>query len=319
MLFDLKKHGVTQSILQGFLKCRVYADLSIQGWTSLKTGASLQFGEITHTILEKVYVQVRDDHRDSPPDAEEINQMIEDEVEAWEKSPRGSRAGGEAHQQLQQNAALLQAVLPGYFKFWGKEDFKKVKWVDLEKEFEVMLCGIKFRGKIDGVFRDASKGLNLLETKTKGRIEEQNLSDLLAFDFQTDTYALAAEKIYGELPKGARYNILRRPGERQLKGESLESYTHRVGQRVLKEPKHYFIRYRIDKPRVEIKEFRRQLELKVKEFVAWREGKLPTYRNETACLDRYGACRFLPICANKNYNGFYKRDKFFQELNANGL
>lgn len=320
--YNPRTDGITQSIVSGFMKCRVFSKLSLQGWTPLKTGAALQFGEMAHGVLENVYLEVSEGKRKTAPTQKEVYALIKGQVDAWEKSPRGQRAGDEQVQQLELNAALLEAVLPHYFRFWASEDFSKIQWVALEKEFEVELeipifGMVKLRGKIDGVYRDASKHLKVFETKTKGRIEEDSLSELLAFDFQTDYYAIACGKIWNELPTGARYNIVRRPGQKlSKKGETLTAFRQRVEKEVIDDPKHYFIRYQIDKPKKDLAEFKRQLEQKIKDLIDWKEGRLPTYRNETACMDRFGACRYLKICASQNYDGFYKRERMFEELGA---
>lgn len=316
--YDPRKDGVTQSILSGFLKCREFSRLSLEGWTPLKTGAALQFGEIAHNVLDVVYSEVRDGKRKKSPQQEEVVGYIAEQQKLWEKSVRGMRAGKEESEQLEVNAALLEAVLPHYFKFWEKEDFGGVKWVALEKEFDLFLYGVRMRGKIDGLFRDKAGALQLLETKTKGRIEEGNLFDLLAFDFQTNYYDVAAEQVFKEAPKGARYNVIRRPGQKLKQGERLGDYVKRVEKEIIDDPKHYFLRFRIDKPKKEMDLFKKELQIKVKDFVDWCDGKIPTYRNETACMDRFGACRFLKICSSGNYDGFYKREQMHQELAPEG-
>lgn len=315
MTYNPKVDGVTQSILSGFLKCRQYSRLSLDGWTSMRTGAALQFGEMAHGVLESIYNQVKDG-RKSPPNREEVYEEIQKQIEAWEASSRGGRADAEAVQQLEQNVALLEAVLPSYFKFWGAEDFQKVQWVALEQEFSLELFGVRIRGKIDGIFRNNVKALRMFETKTKGRIEEDQLVDLLAFDFQTDFYSLACQQLYGELPTGARYNIIRRPGEKLGKAESLKAYKERVTAKVMDDPKHYFVRFQINKAKKELELFKKELKMQIDEFVAWNEGKLPTYRNVTACMDRFGSCRFLKICSAQNYAGFFKRQNLFPELSV---
>ncbi len=312
--YDPHKHGLSQGLLSGFLKCREFARLSIEGWKPLRTGGALQFGIMAHGVLDKVYIQVRDNRRRVAPEKPEVLRLIQKEIDSWEASPAGQRMGPEDVQQLELNAALLEAVLPGYFKFWEKEDFQKVKWVSLEEWFEFELFGVKLHGRIDGLFRAADGTLQVFETKTKGRIEEENIFDLLAFDFQTDFYTVAAQQIHGERPTGARYNIIRRPGEKLKKQEKLSAFKARVEKAVEKEPEYYFQRFRINKPVKDFERFMRELEFKIREFVAWREGKLPTYRNETACMGKFGACSFLKICANGNYKQFYKKPKLLEEL-----
>jgi len=306
--FNPLKEGISQSLLCGFLKCRQMSKINLEGWTPLKTASVLQFGEMAHGVLERLYTE----DRKKPPTTEEVLRFIKEQVDIWEKSPRGQRASGEDAEQLEMNTALLEAVLPSYFKFWGKEDFGGLKWLALEKEFEIDFQGYKLRGKIDGVYNKG--GIWVFETKTKGRIEEQNIAELLAFDFQSDYYTLACEKMYGKMPVGMRYNIIRRPGQKLGKKENLSSFKTRVEDEVLADPKHYFIRYRVDKTKKDLDIFKKELRQILDEFRDWVEGKLPTYKNPVSCMDKYGACRYLRICASGNYTGFYKRQHLFSEL-----
>ena len=316
--YDPRRDGVTQSILSGWLKCRQYAKLSLEGWTSLRTGAALQFGEMAHGVLEHIYGEVRDGRRKVPPTKQEVYKAIGKQVKAWEDSARGRRASGDAVQQLEQNTALLEAVLPHYFTHWAKEDFKDVKWVALEQEFQIPLYGVLTRGKRDGVYAEKGGKIRIFETKTKGQIAEESMSDLLAFDFQSDFYITTYEAETGVLPSGVRYNIIRRPGEKLNKKETLAQLHARVESRVLADPSYYFVRYRIDKTKSDLKVFQGELKDKITEFLAWWDGKLPTYRNETACVGKFGACHFLTVCANGNYSPFYKRERIFEELAAKG-
>ena len=322
--YDPRRDGITQSILSSWLSCRVKARLGLEGWTSLRTGAALQFGELAHGVLEDVYGEVRDGKRKNAPNKEEVYGLIARRIKEWEEGPKGSRAGADEKQQLEQNAALLEAVLPHYFTFWAEDDFRKTTWVALEQEFLVEMFGVPLRGKRDGVFKDKASGLSLFETKTKGQINEDNMRELLAFDFQSDFYNNTYMVETGLLPTGTRYNIIRRPGQKwstkpdKKTGlrESLVQYRDRVEAEVIKDPAYYFLRYRISKTKADMAEAQKELGLKVAEFLDWHDGKLPTYKNETACVGKFGACHFLRICANKNYDGFYRRERTFEELSS---
>jgi hypothetical protein len=305
------KEGISATRLMGFLKCRKFASLTQEGWRPIRQASVLQFGEMAHGVLEHLYSS----DRKRPPEKSEVFKLIQQRADAWEKSPAGLRASADDAEQLEFNITLLEAVLPGYFKFWGAEDFGRVNWVELEQEFLTWFEGFPLRGKIDGVYRDGTKKLWVLETKTKGRIEEETMDDLLAFDFQSDLYCLAAEDVYKEPVKGVRYNIIRRPGEKIGKGDkrkSLAQLRDFITQKVEKDPAHYFVRYRIERVKKDMETFKAELRPKLKEYKDWLEGRLPTYRNETACMDRYGSCRFLKICASNNFAGFYRPKHFIE-------
>jgi hypothetical protein len=316
--YDPKRDGITQSILMGFLNCRVFSKLSLEGWTPLKTGAALQFGTMAHDVLEFFYTQRQLKKLMKPPSEEEVLERINVVANAWTTTARGMRAGPEDLQQLEVNAAKLEAVLPDYFKFWGKEDFETVQWVALEEEFAVDFFGWLLKGKKDGLYRQKDKKLSILETKTKGRIEQDAIEELLAFDFQTDYYNVATELQYKEQATMARYNIIRNPGNKLGKDEKLSEFTERIRKEVKEDPTKYFMRYRINKPKKDLAEFKAELRLKLQDFVDWYAGKLPTYKNENACTSKFGPCRFLPICARGDYSHYYKRDRIFEELSGPG-
>jgi hypothetical protein len=317
--YDWRKDGVTQSMLMSYLKCRKYSELSLSGLTPFRTGAALQFGSMGHNILEAAYNKIKIGELLEAPGKDFVESCLVSEEEKFYKE-KGGRVDANAVNQLNFNMALLKALLPHYFTYWWKkEDNSKIKWIALEEEFEFELIirneKIKFRGKLDGLF-EAGKDLSIFETKFKSRIDEGTMSDLLAFDFQTDVYALGVEHKYGRLPCGVRYNILRRPGNKLSKTgkETLSDFTKRVSEDVEANPAHYFMRYRIDKPRKDIETFRKELTLIVTEFADWQDGKLPTFRNTRSCVDKFGTCQYLQVCAYNNRKGFYQRKQLFQEL-----
>ena len=136
-------------------------------------------------------------------------------------------------------------------------------------------------------------------------------------DFQTNLYSLAIHRLYSKYPKGCRYNIIRNPQSKPHKGESLKDFTQRLSQKVQSDPNHYFLRYRIYQPKQELIEFEKELNLILQDFIQWQSGTLPTYKNRTACINRYGACSMLPICYQNDFSGHYKREKLFSELGTN--
>jgi hypothetical protein len=288
----------------------------LAGWAQIKPAPYMQFGEMAHNILEEVYTEAREGRKHTP-DATEIKTRIDTVVRKLAKE-YGQKADKDFYDKLEYNAALLEAVLPGYFKYWEKEDFNKIKWVEAEKEFQFMLPlepenGVAIKGKRDAMYEMANS-YYLFETKTKAQIDENTIQELLAFDFQTDLYSLAVEKDYGKYPAGCRYNIIRRPGNKLGKTETLPAFIKRVSQEVLSRPEYYFIRYKIDISKKKMELFQRELVQIVKEFQDWQNKKLPTYKNTYSCISRYGSCQYLGICANGDYAGFYQRQTVHPEL-----
>src|SRR3990167_9241692 len=167
MVYELDKHGVTQSQLINFLKCRQYSKLNLAGWTTMRTSQPMLFGEMAHSILEDIYTEVKEGRKDVPNE-KEIHIRI-DVLSRKVSKDSGQRADQDFYDKLEYNSALLDAVLPHYFKYWNKEDFGKIKWVELEKEFKFPLdLGanniVTIRGKRDAMYemsKNNAGGLHL--------------------------------------------------------------------------------------------------------------------------------------------------------------
>ncbi len=307
-VYDPFKHGVTQGVLATFMRCREEVKNHLLGLTQIRTSSALQFGSITHRVLELTYGK----HK-TPPTAEQVFKILDKVYDEFMQED-GKRLSVEGIENINTNLALLRAVLPHYFVF-HKDDFKTGKWEELEQKFCVPspVKNINLVGRIDGV-RKQKKELWLFESKTKSRIEEESLTDSLSFDFQTSLYQYAVRHKYGLQPSGVLYNVLRRPGQRLKQGETLVSYAQRVAEEVKKDPPHYFMRYEIQIPKSEFSRFETELKSIVEEFVKWWQGDLAHYRNTSSCLQKFGPCRFLPLCANNDTGLYIQRKDIFPEL-----
>ena len=307
--YDPFRDGVSQGLLMTFMRCREEASNWLKGLEQLRSSSALQFGSMAHQILEEIYGKY-----EKPPSDLEVLKMIE-KVRMDFVKEEGSRMSEDGLQNLEQNVAILTAVLPGYFRFY-KSDFRKDYWAELEQVFRVPspVKGVALIGRIDGAFRPNKKELWLFESKTKSRIEEDNLADSLTFDFQNSLYQYALQKKYGVQPSGVLYNIIRRPGQKLKKEESLPDFSARIEEEVRKDPSYYFIRFEVAVPRTELKRFEHELEIILTEFISWWKGEIATYRNTSACMQRFGPCRFLPLCANGEVGLYRTRQHLFPEL-----
>jgi len=91
----------------------------------------------------------------------------------------------------------------------------------------------------------------------------------------------------------------------------------RLKEDIAARPEFYFVRYEISYPAMVRTRFAEELFLKLKAFAAWRNGIIPTYRNEMACLKKQWSCNFLPVCAaggDPEKAGFKRNRKLFSEL-----
>jgi hypothetical protein len=328
--YDPEIDGITNSLLQTWGTCREKARLSLKGVTKRSSGLGLTYGGITHWILEHIY----EDHRLkrlqltngtlSPAYVKKYLTKVEG---LWKAENPFPDTGTVQHYEL--TMMLNELLMPLYFAHWKKKDFEQTEWIGLESEFkipfEVTRNGISYRtflrGKRDGMFVDTSrrkKGRWLFETKTKSRIDEETLVDLLPFESQVNLYLVAMMLEFGETPVGVRYNIIRRPSLRQKKSESLKQFAGRMNDDVRKRPSWYFLRQSMVLDPKELDRYYGELEDRVWEFIHWWKGQGGHWKESSNCENKYGVCHFLPICSRKDYMTFFIRDRIFRELAEDG-
>jgi hypothetical protein len=308
MIYDPRLHGVTQGLLNTFMRCREEARLQVTGYVPLRTSQALQFGSLAHLVLEDMY-----GHLKRMPTEADVLKSLKQAVKEY-TSDMGGRLSVDEMQFLQLNIVLLECVLPEYFVFWKKE-WNHTKWAELEQKFEIPspIPGVMCKGRIDGAFW-IGKDLWSFESKTKGQINEDDISQTLSFDFQNGYYQRALRIKYKVRPRGTLYNIIRRPAHKKSVKESLLQFKLRLRKEVKKDPKHFFIRFEVAVPKSDSDRFEKELQIIMQEFVDWHDKKIKGYRNTSACMQKWGPCRFLPICANNEFSLYRKRDNIFPEL-----
>jgi len=321
--YDPERDGVTFSLLTTFKRCRERARLFLNGWTSKSNGFGIIFGSLAHGVNQRIYDDVRTGQLTELPSEDYIRKVCRRVEELWKKE--NPRADSDSKQYLEYSMILLEAVMPVYFKYW-KKDFQLI-WERVETEFkipfEVQLptgrrVSTFMKGKIDGSFRRTEAGRpRLFETKTKSRMGEtgeSNLADILPHELQVNIYLMYLWWVDKRLPEGLLYNIIRRPGMRQKKNESIVKFAKRVAADVRLRPEYYFIRLEMF---IEKKDLEKQeLELRdlVSDFIMWWNGHAGHYKNSDECENKYGTCAMLPICSRGDYTGFFKRKTVFREL-----
>jgi hypothetical protein len=208
---------------------------------------------------------------------------------------------------MEEQLAMLSAILPGYFKHWWQKD-SMVEWVGTEIDFKVELRGCKAPvvGTIDGLFRKG-KQLWLLETKNKARWDGENLVDWLPLDYQVGEYLAASTMHCNERPAGVRYSILRRPGERRGKTETLSDFAARIQVCTKKEPEHFYERMDMRVTGEDLDKACARVVCLVNRFVAWWDLQTAKDQdlgyNSGSCEGKYGTCPFLGYCAAGRMDG----------------
>jgi len=314
--YQYSRDGITQGLLAKFLSCREETKLFLDAWTPKGIGSpGLLFGNIMHSCLERYYNDIKTRRIKNEPDRAYVCKLVSSVEKLYMR--HYNACDNATRQLLGLSFGIAEATLPSYIRKWWKADSAKIKWMGLEEQFKIPYStkeGNKtfLRGKKDGVF--SNPGLWLFETKTKSQINEGNLMDTLWFEHQVNFYLYAMKKIYGKEPKGVLYNIIRRTSLERKKTESLQAFVKRVAADVEKRKDFYFIRYEISLTSSELAIWEKQLEGMIEDFINWREGKLPHYRNTGQCIMKYGKCPMLAICSSGNYNFHQKRKEVFVEL-----
>ncbi len=313
--------GITQSILSDWVSCRQRSRYRLDGWRSLGTSKSLRFGSLFHSLLQDLYQTVRDDHRFSKgaflgkgkPNKKVLESFFAGFSDKHMKSVLQTISDPEEIQAHEDDLLIAGVIFPEYCKAY-QEDFTPSRWTEVEGTFSVGWKSWRLRGRIDGVMR-IKKGLWLLETKTKSRIDENLLSTALTFDFQNLFYLLCAEECFesNEKIKGVLYNIVRVPSLRQGKKETFAGLVDRIRADIKERPEHYFKRFEINYDQSDRERFAKDLEFKLIEFERWHRGMMPTYRNENACTGKWN-CTYLDACASGEMAGYLKNGRPFAEL-----
>lgn len=323
-VWDFHVDGVTSSLLRTFLTCREQTYLKyIEGWQQPGIREPIEFGWIFHNALEHLAAG-KDPVRS---------------VTAYvTKRSKGLTAGDQ--QTLNRLAGMAKAMIPLYIEYWAKYDKLKItEWVEHESVFDQQVSvpghagDIRLRGRRDGAFTSGKKGafLWLFETKTKGVIPEQTLLNVLPFDTQVMLYSYVLGLEYDQKVAGVIYNVIRRPGLRIRKDDTLKKFCDRVKDDVHARPEHYFMRWQVQFDADEIEtwvQFKlNHLLMEMVEWIARLEDatdhfKFPErrwnarnhYINDNSLHGAYGPCDLFSAITQGNYVGLEQSSTVFQEL-----
>ena len=268
--YSLKKTGVSQSLLNSFMSCPKRFLYSANRWHKKGVTLAMDFGSMVHEVLDKSY------HFGKVPDGNLIYGWLDD----FDYEGKADMDG-----------MLAYVLMTEYVKYY-ESDFTGKKFKDIEKVFKVRIGNYTLRGKIDGIYRDKQGKLWLMEHKTKSRIVEDNLMLRLSFDFQNLFYVMAAELMYKTPVTGVLYNIIRKPGHKVKKGESLTDFGDRIRQEIGKDPGHFFLRYEIPYTKKDKAFFKKELEYKLDILSDMICDSKFFYHNQASC-DNGFACQFF--------------------------
>ena len=313
--------GVTQGFLEKFMCCPQKCRMSmVDGWTKDKTSDALIFGDLVHGVFDKLYTEFRDHPKGFDP-VLQVALFLGESDRNWRNSH--NRATAIQVQQWEECMLSAEVLLPLYCQHWRK-DFSDVEWVSLEEKFDVPFPiktyegprSIRIRGKLDGNMRIRKK-LWLFETKTKSQVDDNTIIDCLPIDLQVNTYSWADREMYGELPHGVKYNVLRRPLLRMGKKETYPEFRKRMHNDIVSRPDWYFNRYElqldVDEHDATVRNTHNIL-LDVYDWARWGRGH--QYYNPSYCSGKYGTCEYLGICSRNDCAGLVKKTCAYPELDS---
>lgn len=306
--YNIYEHGVSVKYLSAFDHCRQEVQWLGEGWRKRIPNFAASYGTFSHLILEQVYKDIRAGKIKKPPDEARVKLYAAQAEKTWRKE-RGKRAPAAMFEQLEMSMAMLEAVLPEYFKFWW-DDFQDLKLLHIEDSFEIpwKLSDGKFThlfGYIDLAFGYTDKKIWILDTKNKGRITLDTLHSVLPRDLQLNLYLYAIWKMYKKMPGGAWYNIVRRPQLKPKKGEDLPMFARRIREDVKDRPEFYFIRIELPCDKTSMLQFEHELRDRIEEFYRWWLGIGGHWKNPRGCEMSWGLCDFSDKCDGNN--GPYER------------
>ena len=321
-MYSPYRDGITQSLLCSFMNCREQAKLMLEKVRPKRPNPAFLYGSFVHECHDK-FIQCLI-HKES------INNSKNQIKEIYKRFIKSSICKEFSSEEIED--ILLKAIIlfECYINNYKKE-YKNIEWIDSEQKFESSTC-IEvdstwrepiFRGMIDGLFNNTThkninnRGLWIFETKTKSRIDENKLEMTLGKDFQVYFYlnSFCSNTSEEEWPRGCRYNILRKPLLRCGKKETIQQFSERLRSDIQKRPEHYFIQYDIVITAEDIKRYKQELNILIKEFCEWWEDlKNKHYRNLDHCENKYGSCQYINYCHGANTSYYKIIDSFFPEL-----
>jgi len=327
-LWSPYRDGISQSMVAKFLQCREQTRLHfVEGWTSRRESMPIQFGTCVHWVLSEAYGK----KQKTSPSMTWVKKKLVEYTEVWKRELQRMATTQENEEHVE-TLNMAEIVLSAYFQRWdgdfigayrvGNTTVRPHEWIGLEQKFNLPYVyngrEVFLRGMRDGVFRTVNNKTWLLETKTKGVIDEAGIEDTLFFDFQVLLYLLTLYRANPkDVPRGVVYNVIRRPGLRLGKTESWTDFLARVSKDV-NDPKrsdHYFIRFQLEISKKELLDWEENtLKPTIEDICKWFDGESPHYMNSSALLAKYGRCdMFEPIVRN-NFSGHFQRGSAFNEL-----
>lgn len=190
-------------------------------------------------------------------------------------------------------SAIVSGLYEGHQRNWkGREPV----YIQREQEFYIpFVDNWTIAGKIDGIIELPDGRLAIYELKTTG-YDIEPYADYwkkLRMDAQISLYFLSAQYLGHEVDT-VLYDVIRKPGIRVRKGETVQQYRQRLVEDTIAKPSRYFQRAEIPRLYNDLEEFKSEL-FQQAAFLTWARRNGYRFRNTDACMEPF-KCEYLNIC-----------------------
>jgi len=279
--WTMEQVGMSQSLWAKWLGCKRQFLLHINGYSQPLRENKVHFGNLCHHVCDKVF------SCGTCPGTKQIGDMVDEYTEIRIKASTLL-----TQQELEMDATKAHAVMTVYFERY-ESDFKNKKFLSAERGFVAKFSGCTQRGKIDVDYLSNAKKW-LMEHKTKGRINEDNILLRLPLDFQNLFYLLNDEIISGTLAEGVLYDVIRNPQLKIGKNESLRAFFARILETCRADHDHHFKRWESAYSKTDHSQFRLELARHIQELKTLTGHEVAP--NRFNC-DGQWTCEFLEACS----------------------
>ncbi len=316
-MYDPRIHGVRQSTLNRWLICRESARLSTcQCWRRIGLKEPTTYGSIMHECISISNKKYHDYSLEGV--LKEVPAIVDDAVKSYKEVIKleGAFLTTEDQDMIERSSRLIEYFFQEYLIRWWHDDHQRT-WIKIEDKFQVPFkmsdgATVFLAGTYDGAFKPpTSDAIWLFETKNKRTWDGEKLSCTLPYDLQVACYLTALKRTENKVPVGCLYNILRRPGEKIGKKETLDDFAKRVTENIRSDQHKYFERISLRFTRSEVLLMEKRVEAIVQEYWDWwkKYGKGMEHdplMNTGACDLPQRTCDMLPLCMN-NENRLFTR------------
>jgi len=170
---------------------------------------------------------------------------------------------------------MANMIFREYLNWYGNNVYS---YFDQEVKFDLKYPvpgagNIRIRGKVDECINHSDGTIWVQENKTKDKIQDRLLEQVIPFQLQTLMYAVAMEKHFKRRVGGVVYNVIRKPSHKQKDKESDEQFVGRVREILLKEPGYFFYRWEYPLTRERLDDFRKKtFEPLLRQIYVWWES-----------------------------------------------